>query len=402
MIADYARLALRNIGHRKLRSWLTLIGILIGITAVVALISLSVGMQNAIKSEFETIGANRIVVAPGGYFFGPGSTGYSTATFDEDDLKAVRRANGIEAAVPVLSQTARIEFKKETTNSQIIGGATDPETLKVTRKMDVFQVDEGRQIDTGDTYVVSLSQDLAYDTFERDVRVGNKVKIEGEEFKVIGITKEAHIVGSSSNIPLETAREIFDEPDEISNIFVIVKEGYTPKEVAEDIKKELRQEREVEEGEEDFYVQTAQQVIDTFTQILAAIQAVLIGIAGISLLVGGVGIMNTMFTSIVERTKEIGIMKSVGATNNTIALLFMIESGILGMLGGILGIIFGLGIGKAAQYLAKVLGGITLVPESSLILILGALAFSFIIGMLAGLWPAIQATKLQPVEALRK
>jgi len=402
MITDYARIAFRSISHRKLRSWLTLIGILIGITAVVALISISVGMQNAIQSEFEEIGSNRIIVAPGGYFFGPGSTSYSTATFDNSDLKAVRNVRGIDAAVPILSKTIRLKFKDQEVSTQIMGGPTDTETLKITRKMDVFQVAEGRNIDTGDGYAITLSQDIAYDTFERDIRVGNNIKINDIDFKVIGIGKKAHIVGSMSIIPLDTAREIFDEPDEISNIFVIIKETFTPTEVAEDIKKELRKERNVKEGEEDFYVQTAQQVIDTFTQILAAIQAVLIGIAAISLLVGGVGIMNTMFTSIVERTKEIGIMKSVGATNNVIALLFMIESGILGLLGGLLGIALGFVLAKTAQYLADVIGGITLVPEFSFALIFGAMAFSFFIGMLAGLLPALQAAKLQPVEALRK
>ncbi|MBU4242341.1 MAG: ABC transporter permease, partial [Nanoarchaeota archaeon] len=250
MIADYARLAFRSISHRKLRSWLTLIGILIGITAVVALISISVGMQNAIQAEFEEIGSNRIVIAPGGYFFGPGSTGYSTATFDNSDLKAVKSVRGIEAAVPVLSKTVRLKFREQETSTQIIGGPTDAETLKVTSKIDVFQIAEGRQMDTGDDYVITISQGIAYDTFERDIRVGNNVKINGIDFKVIGIGEEAHVIGSSSIIPLDTAREIFDEPDEISNIFVMVKRSFVPAEVAEDIKKELRKERNVKEGEE--------------------------------------------------------------------------------------------------------------------------------------------------------
>jgi len=403
MVADYARLALRNISHRKLRSWLTLIGILIGITAVVALISISVGMQNAIQAEFEEIGANRIVIAPGGYFFGPGSTAYTTSEFTDKDKKAIKRVRGIEAVVPVLSQSAKVKFEGETASVQIMGGPTDSETVRVVRKIDTFQVAEGRSLDTGDTYVIDLGHGLAYDTFEEDIKVGDKLTVDGFIFEVIGIGKEGQfMVGDITRIPMDTAREIFDEPDKISNFFVMVKEGFTPKDVAEDISKELRKSRDVEEGEEDFYVQTAEQVIESFNEILAAIQAVLIGIAAISLIVGGVGIMNTMYTSVVERTKEIGIMKSVGATNRTISLLFMIESGLLGLFGGILGIIFGIIIGKSAEYLAHALGDITLQPVFSPMLIIGALLFSFLIGMMAGLLPARKAARMQPVEALRK
>jgi len=403
MFSDYIKLSLLNIKHRKLRSWLTLIGIFIGVMAVVALISISVGMQDAIKSEFEEIGATRIIIAPGGYFFGPGSTGLTSATFDASDFNAVKKVRGVEIAVPILSRNAKIEFKGQTVTDFIIGGPTDPETLKVTSKLGVFKAKKGRSIETGDTYAVVVSYNLAYNTFKKDIKVGSTVNINGHDFKVIGILPEGLPMHTGTNrIPLSIAREIFDEPKEISNIFVFVKEGFQPKDVAEDIKKKLRNERDVKEGEEDFYVETAQQVIDTFSQVLAVVQAVLIGIAAISLLVGALGIMNTMFTSVTERTKEIGIMKSIGASNNSIALLFMVESGVLGLLGGLLSILAGYVISKAVEILAIKLADITLVPGFSLTLVLSALAFSFMIGMLSGLLPAIKAAKLQPVEALRK
>lgn len=403
MIADYLSLAFASISHRKLRSWLTLIGILIGIMAVVALISLSVGMQNAITSEFKSIGANRVVVAPGGMFMGPGNTGYTTATFGDAELKAVQELRGIDAIVPVLARTMRIEYKGQAGNVPVMGTPTDSETLKITEKLDVYKVKEGRNLRAADKYTVDITHNLAYDTFDKDIRVGSKITLDGYEFEVVGIKPEGiHNSMSGNWIPLGTAREIFNEPNEISNMFVLTKEGFTPKDVAEDIKKKLRKVRNVEEGYEDFYVQTAEQVIDTFTQVLSAVRAVLVGIAAISLIVGGVGIMNTMYTSVVERTKEIGIMKSVGATNESIATLFVIESGLLGLFGGTIGVIFGACIGFIAEFLAKQIGGVTLKPELSLALILGALSFSFMIGTIAGLLPAMKAARLRPVEALQR
>ena len=185
-------------------------------------------------------------------------------------------------------------------------------------------------------------------------------------------------------------------------LYVQIKPGFSPEQVAENIKKELRKERNEKEGEETFSIQTFKQLLETFQNVFAVVQGVLVGIAAISLIVGGIGIMNTMYTSVLERTKEIGTMKAVGARNSDILTIFLIESGLLGLIGGAIGIMIGVGLGKGAEYVASVALGVSLFRASfPLWLIFGALLFSFLIGSFSGLLPALQASKMKPVDALR-
>ena len=188
----------------------------------------------------------------------------------------------------------------------------------------------------------------------------------------------------------------------LSKSFEYFLKQFNPDIVAEDIEEALRDERDERIGQETFSVQSFSQLLETFTDIFAVVQAVLIGIAAISLIVGGIGIMNTMYTSVLERTKEIGIMKAVGARNRDIFLIFLIESGLLGLVGGIIGILLGIGIGKGVEYLAaSQLGTPFLQAIFGFPLILSALAFSFIIGAASGVLPAMQAARLKPADALR-
>ena len=163
----------------------------------------------------------------------------------------------------------------------------------------------------------------------------------------------------------------------------------------------MRRDHDVKEGEEDFQVTTSIQLMEGFNNILNVVQIVLIGIAAISLFVGGIGIMNTMYTSVLQRRKEIGIMKSIGATNTAILTIFLFESGILGIIGGTIGVIFGLLLSKGVELGASLAGIDLLKAYISIPLIMSALVFSFLIGALSGFMPAKQASKLQPVDALR-
>ncbi|MBT5924722.1 FtsX-like permease family protein, partial [Candidatus Woesearchaeota archaeon] len=172
--------------------------------------------------------------------------------------------------------------------------------------------------------------------------------------------------------------------------------------IAEEIKKDLRKKRDVDEGEEDFVVETPEQLAATFAIILDIVQIVLIGIAGISLFVGGVGIMNTMYTSVLERTKEIGVMKALGAKNSHVMALFLVESGIYGFGGGLIGAIIGIGFAKLVEAIFLIaVGPAFLLIEIDWILVLGTLLFSFIVGCLSGIAPARRASKLHPVDSLR-
>ncbi len=404
MILDYLKISVNSLRRRKIRSWLTILGIFIGIAAVVGLISLSEGMQRAITEEFEKLGSDRITITPGGQFFGPMGAGMTTGKLTEDDADLIESVAGVEIAAGVLSETARVEFNKEVKFITVYGMLTDTGTAKYIEDISFFEIETGRQLKPADRYSAIAGNNIAKDSFEKEIKTGNKILIEETEFDVVGVQKKAGtgVHDVIIRIPLSVARTLFDEPDEFSMIFVKTKKGAEPSEVGDRIKEKMRKGRGLDRGEEDFSVQTAEQIIGTFKNILLMMQALLIGIAAISLVVGGIGIMNTMYTSVLERTSEIGLMKAVGAENKDIMLLFMIESGMIGVAGGVVGIIIGIGISKLVELIAVAQGLILLKIGINPILIIGALLFSFIVGAISGTAPAIRAARLKPVEALKK
>jgi len=404
MITDYFKLSYRSIRSRKLRSWLTLIGILIGITAVVSLISLGQGLQDSINEEFNKIGTNRIMVSPGSGAFGPAGGSLAIGKITEDDLGVVKKVKGIDIAAGILTKSAKVEFKDEVQYTGIWGFPTNKDGSDLVEGTNFFDIEKGRQFKKGDKYKVILGYSVAEDNFEKKVLVGNKIMINDQNFGVVGIQKKAGtgVHDTMIRIPLETARELFDEPEEISTIFAFTQNGFEPDNVVKSVEKDLRKYRGVDEGEEDFSVSTASQTIEQLNQILDIVTIVIVGIAAISILVGGIGIMNTMYTTVTERTKEIGVIKALGAKNNQIMFLFLVESGMLGLVGGLIGLVLGLGIAKMGEYLAVMLGADIFKIHISVTLIVGALLFSFLLGAISGTLPARQASLLQPVEALRK
>lgn len=395
MIKDYFVIAIRGITHRKLRSWLTILGIFIGITAVVALISISEGMRNAISSQFELMGTNKIIIMPGKFGQGP-MTG--TTTMTESDVKVVERVRGTDMVSPFLMKMSKVEFGKEEKYTYIMGLPGD-EIRQILFEVQAFRIEFGRELKEGDKYKVVIGHSVAKTLFDKEVNLGNRIKISNNDFEVIGILAE---IGNREDdnsmfILMDTARDIFNMKDEISMIFLKVRSGFDVEETAENVKDALKKHR----GEEDFTVLTSKQLMSQVGTILGIIQLILVGIAGISLLVGGVGIMNSMYTSVRERTKEIGIMKAVGARNIDVLSIFLIESGILGAVGGVIGCVLGFILAKGIEMYAAELGFAMLKVSITFELIALCLAFSFGLGCIAGSLPARQAAKLKPVEALR-
>jgi putative ABC transport system permease protein len=404
MLKNYLMLILRNFSRRKLRGWLTILGILIGIAAVVALISVAQGMQDSISRQFEKMGTNKLIIMPGGggALFGA----FAGQALTKDDLEVVRKSEGVDVAAELFFRMGKVKFRDETKTTYIIGFPTEKEGLDIIISMQGFEAEKGRQIKEGDKYKVAAgsrywSGDNAI--FKKNVALRDKINIEGQDFEVIGLIKSIGNPEDDSQIyiPIETAREIFNEPDEVSYIYVQIKDGYTPQKVAETIKEDLRDSRDEKKGEETFNVQTFEQLMAQVSQILGVVGSVLVIIALISLIVGGIGIMNTMYTSVLERTKEIGIMKAVGAKNSQIMWLFVLESGFYGIIGGIMGIVIGFSMGKIGEFAATAAGYPNLKAAFPLWLIFGSLFFAFLVGSISGLAPARAAARLKPVQALR-
>jgi len=401
MLKDYMVYILRNFSHRKMRGWLTVIGILIGVAAVVALVSVSQGMQDAIKGQFEKLGTNKLIVMPGGgEFFGA----FASTKLTSKDLEIVRKVAGVDMATEIFFRMGKIKFNDQTKTTYIMGMPTDSIGSKLVTEMASLEAQQGRMIKEGDQSKVAIGWFLWDNNFfTKKVALGNKVEIEGQEFKVIGLIKKIGNRQDDSQvyISIESARELFNEPDEISYIYIQTKEGYNVSKVAEDVKKDLRDYRDEKKGEETFQVQTFEQILSQVNVILNIVGLVLVTISAISLVVGGVGIMNSMYTSVLERTHEIGVMKAIGARNSHIMLIFLIESGLYGLVGGALGCSLGLGMAKLAEFAASQLGAEIFKASINTTLILGSLGFSFLIGCISGLAPARQAAKMKPVEALR-
>ncbi len=399
---DYFSLALNNLKRRKLRSWLTMIGIFIGIAAVVGLISLGQGLQNAITEQFEQLGKDKIIIMSG-VFAQPGAVTTESLILTEKDLEFIREIRGVEDVGGYVTKYSQVEFKDEKKIVYAAGIAV--EDIELWQDFDFFKMEEGREFEEGEKFKAVVGYNNVYgDLWEKSMKLGSTIEIEGHEFKIVGVMEKT---GDPSDdnavyIPKDTLREIFNVPEEETMMVVKTFSGFEPNDVANEIKRKLRKFRDEKEGQETFSVSTSEQLLESFSNIFGIVQAVLIGIAGISLVVGGIGIMNTMYTAVLERTKEIGTMKAVGAKNSDILLIFLFEAGLLGLVGGAIGIIIGIGLGEGTGYIAtQALGTDFLQAAFPWYLIAGALAFSFVIGCVSGVLPALQASKLKPADSLR-
>ena len=401
MINDYISIISRNFARRKLRGWLTILGILIGITAVVSLVSLGQGLSGYVNEQFEKMVSDKIMITPGSSM--AGMMGGTDVKLTEDDLSAVQNVRGVKIAGGWLYSMTNIKFRDETKQTWVIGIPLD-ETHEIVSSMLSFKILDGRDLKVGDKGKIVIGYNLyTGDFFDKGVKVGDTLIIKEQEFSVIGVVDKIGNPGDDAQvyIAMDDAREIFNNPDEYNMLMVQVVKGTDINSISEAIKKRLRNTRDVKEGEEDFNVQTTEELMKTSLSILSIVQAVIVAIAAISLLVGGIGIMNTMYTSVLERTREIGIMKAIGARNSDILAIFLIESGMIGLVGGAIGALFGVALSKIAEFGAAYAGYGILKISFSPTLIIGVLLFSFITGMISGITPAMQAARMKPVEALR-
>ncbi len=404
MIKDYFVLAIKNLKHRGLRSWLTLLGIVIGVAVVVSLVFLGNGLKLAVMNQFGMSSNEMISVQAGGLSgLGPPGTGV-TRPLNQKDFEEIEGLPSVKRAIARNIGSAQLEFDKKTIN-----GFTTNIPLEERRFLYEFlelEMENGRFFESGDTNKIVLGYNFyAGKTGLGDKKIiaGNRVFLNGQRFEVIGVTerKGSFITDNVIYMTDEDMKKLLDYGDKIDIIAVQPESKDKLEQTKEDVEKALRKTRNVKIGEEDFEVSTPEASLAMINDIITGVQIFIILVAGISIVVGVVGIVNTMTTSVLERRRDIGIMKAIGAKNSHIFLQFFIESGMLGLIGGIVGVAFGTLIGWAG---IRVLGNFlstNLTLEFDLIMIASVFLGSFIIGGVAGIAPALKAANQNPVEALR-
>jgi putative ABC transport system permease protein len=390
--------SLENIYKRRRRSWLTILSVLIGIASITALISFGYGISFYVSSLSNKMGNDKLIVMAKGV-----SPMGSSVKFDKSDVDAIERVNGVAEVMGIYTISAEVEYGKEKRYAYALGGEFKEHRALLEELMTVeIIVGDALSSNEKSKAVLGYNYQFADKIFSKAIKLGDKIKVNGNYLTVSGFYGAVGSPDDDSHIYItETAaKEVFGATS-YAEIFVRVSPGENATKIAEDVTKELRTHRNQKKGAEDFFAQTFEQVIATFNIILNVIISVVLLIAVISIIVASVNIMNTMYASILERTKEIGIFKAIGARNSEILWIFMTESGILSLLGGIIGVILGFIIAKVAGSIIASAGYGFFAPYFSWQMVASILLFSFAVGLIAGFLPAYRASKLSPVEALR-
>ncbi len=402
MKTDLFKFIIVSLTRRGLRSVLTILGISIGIAAVVALIALSSGMQLGIQSEFQSLGSDKLFVSASSAAFGPpGTSVVVPLTIDQKD--GIADLDGVKLTIGRLLRYYLVEFEDQVETVPFVPIPEDSDEFELMIEAFGYEIIQGKMPDDGSNQIFIASK-LHTDTFDEPLELRDTVLVEGVELEVVGISDKTGAPERDNLLLLseESMRDYFSIDDEYDMIVVQVEDEGELEAVQERIENYLRDERDVNVGEEDFSVESPEALLATLGSVLLVVQGVLVGIASIAFIVGSVGIMNTMYTSVVERRREIGILRSIGVKGKTIRLLFLVESGILGFCGGVVGIIFGAG---AAYLLVLVAGPIVgsnlLQAHFSLPLFAILLVMSTLVGAISGYFPAREASSITPLEALR-
>ncbi len=414
------KVAINMVTHSKLRSWLTIIGIVIGVASVIAIVSLGEAMQSQVNSQLSSLNANLITISPGfsraqGMGFGrmeggpPGGGGGSSSSssvLTKEDVLALEGIADISVVNTQITGRANVSYGSESGMLQITG--TDPETWE---KVTSSKAGGGRLLQATDKNVVVIGYSLATSYFKKEITLGKELRIAGKTFRVIGITSDTGRFDRSVYMPIDNAYEVINGSvqDEYGSILVLVKDGTDMDAVETEMKDALMISRRV--TEQDFSLSAMKDMLASISSATSSITLFLTGIAAVSLLVGAVGIANSMFTSVLEKTKEIGIMKAIGARNSDIMAIFLFNAALIGLVGGLLGAVLGtIGSGFASSLLTgsglqmpfmRGGPGSSLVSSINFTLIIEVLFISVFIGLISGLVPAYQASKLKPVDALR-
>ena len=401
LIGETIAVAFQSIRANKLRSMLTMLGIVIGVGAVITMVALGSGAQKAVEDQIASLGANTFTIFPGQSFRG-GVAQANRVSLTTDDYLAVRRdAKLIKAVVPELQNNMQVKYGNQNLSSPVVGTTANFVEVKN------YTVPFGRSFTDGDDASRQRYAVLGADVPEQlgvnaGAMIGQGVSLRGIPFEIIGVLSRKGSAGSFQNpdeqifIPLQTAQYRVLGTDRIRSMSVQVADGVPVEQGMVDLERILRREHNIRPGgDNDFQVRNPQDILATRQEATKTFTILLASIAAVSLLVGGIGIMNIMLVSVTERTKEIGVRKALGATRGNILLQFLIEALVLCLTGGILGILFGSGM---AVVLAKFMQWNTLISIPAIVVAFG---FSAFVGLFFGIWPARRAAGVDPIAALR-
>jgi len=390
------KLALNILIHSKLRSWLTIIGIVIGVGSVVTIMALSDSMSAEMEGQFADMDLTTIQVTPG---YTKASSGSSDAELTDRDIRAMKLIENIDYIYgQVYGRDMDVYFMGETAELSVTGVDSQVWQYTVT-----YDMESGRLLEAADNNVVVIGYGVAHQIFDQEIGLNRALTIEGKNFRVVGVLDE----GESDNsiiMPIDSAVDIIDDAEEDVYDTIIVKASDTKhvETIVNTIEEKLMISRHIaNEDDRDYSVSYSLSMADTATEIMDSITMFLGAIAGVSLLVGSVGIANTMFTSVMERTKDIGTMKAIGAKNRDIMMIFLINSALVGFVGGVLGIL----LSFVLTALMPMLGismmrssmGMAVAPD----LIGMGIGIAVFVGIISGVVPAYNASRMKPVDALR-
>ncbi len=413
---DIITLTLKNIIYRKIRSWLTILGVIIGIAAVVALVSLGDAIQALINEELSGLGGDKLIITPGvaqqSFSRNSNMQGEAQATITTNTINAepltLKQAESISklpnliGVSPVVQKRYEVTFRSEYSllNTQFV----KPADMKLVEQPELI---EGRWLLPNDKLSCVIGYNVAKNVFSNEVRRGDIIKVNRKSCRVVGVLKKKGGFTSVDDyvfININTIKTfVSDYDNSLAYIYVRVKDTEKLNQTENEITNLLLKLHK--KVEKDFTILSFASIKERVNTITTLITAFLGGIAAISLLVGGIGISNTMFTSVMERTREIGIFKAIGAKSRDIMLLIISEAGIISLIGGVIGVIAGLGLAQIMIYLLPIMfKNMSATSEFKLVinplLLIVSLLISFLVGIISGYLPAKKAASLNPIEAI--
>lgn len=399
MFGETLKLAIQAIRRNALRSFLTLLGIVIGVGAVIAMVTIGNGTTAKVEADMAKLGSNLLFIRPGQ--FGPGRSSATAKPFNSRDVAAFRsQLNGIKAVAPVARGSATVVFGSENRSVPITG--TD-NSYFVTQDLGL---QEGRQFLEGELRsgraVCLIGETVRNELFGSTSPISRNIRVSNVSCEVIGLLEEK---GQSSFgtdqddiilMPLRTYQRRVAGNSDIGLLYVSADDNAETAKIQADIERLLRERRNISPGEDDnFGVADMKQIAATQTATTTILTVLLGAVAGVSLLVGGIGIMNIMLVSVTERTREIGIRLAIGAQESQVLLQFLVEAVVLSLIGGVLGVALGLGLA------ALVSTGMNIPFILDPVIVLVAFGFSALVGIVFGYFPARRAARMNPIEALR-